>query len=47
MNPINFVPLMIVTFALIFSSFTKKKNTTYFAFIIWLVIFFLTFFVGQ
>ncbi len=45
MNPINFVPTIIATLSLAFASFMEKKNWAMIAFVIWLVIFVLTFFV--
>jgi len=45
MNPINFVPIIIATIALAFTSFTRNKNWATISFIVWLVIFVLTFFI--
>lgn len=47
MNPLNFVPLMIATLSLAFASFMKNRNWAMIAFVVWLVIFVLTFYVGM
>lgn len=44
MNPISFIPLIIATLSLVFASFIRNKNWAIISFIVWLVIFVLTFF---
>ncbi|MBS3167317.1 hypothetical protein J4403_03880 [Candidatus Woesearchaeota archaeon] len=45
MNPINFIPIILATLSLSFASFIKNKNWAIISFIVWLVIFVLTFLV--
>ena len=45
MNPINFIPTIIATFALAYASFTKMKGWAMIAFVVWIVMFVLTFFI--
>ena len=45
MNPINFIPIIIATISLIYASFIGNKNWAYISFVVWLVIFVLTFFI--
>ncbi len=43
MNPLNFIPIILATLALAFSSFTRNKSWALISFVIWLVLFVLTF----
>ena len=45
MNPLNFIPIMIATLSLAYASFLRRKDWALIAFIVWLVIFVLTFFI--
>ncbi len=45
MNPITFIPIIIATLSLAFASFIKNRNWALISFIVWLVIFVLTFFI--
>ena len=45
MNTINFIPIIIATLSLAFASFVRNKNWAIISFIVWLVIFVLTFFI--
>ena len=45
MNAISFIPIIIATLSLAFASFVRNKNWAIISFIVWLVIFVLTFFI--
>lgn len=45
MNPLGFIPLIIATLSLAYASFMRKKDWAYVSFVIWLVIFVLTFYI--
>ncbi len=45
MNAIEFIPIIIATISLAFASFLKNKNWALISFVVWLVIFVLTFFI--
>lgn len=45
MEPIRLIPLIIATLGLVFASFIKKKEWVIVTFVVWIVIFVLTFFV--
>ncbi len=45
MNPITFIPIIIATLSLAFASFIRNRNWALISFIVWLVIFVLTFFI--
>lgn len=45
MNPINFIPLIIASISLAYASFSKKKDWALISFIVWLVLFVLTFYI--
>jgi len=45
MNALNFIPLLISTFSLAYASFTGNKKWAVVAFVVWLVIFALTFWI--
>ena len=45
MNPINFVPLIIATISLAFASFMRRKDWAVIAFVVWIVIFVLIFYI--
>ncbi len=47
MNPLNFIPIIIATLSLAYSSFLRKKDWALISFIVWLVIFVLTFFISK
>lgn len=47
MNPINFIPIIIATLSLAFASFVRNRNWAIISFVVWLVIFVLTFFVSK
>ena len=43
MNPLNFIPIILATLALAFASFNRNKSWALISFVIWLVLFVLTF----
>ena len=43
MNPINFIPIILASLSLAYASFMQNKNWAMIAFVIWLVLFVLTF----
>ena len=45
MNAVEFIPTIIASLSLAFASFMRKKNWAVIAFVVWLVLFVLTFFV--
>jgi len=45
MNAINFIPITIATLSLAFASFIRSRNWAIISFIVWIVIFVLTFFI--
>jgi len=45
MNPISFIPIIIATLSLAFASFVRNKSWALISFVVWIVIFVLTFFI--
>ena len=45
MNPVQFIPIIIVTISLAYASFLRNKNWALISFVVWLVLFVLTFFI--
>ncbi len=45
MNAISFIPIIIATLSLAFASFVRNRNWAVISFIVWIVIFVLTFFI--